>query len=57
MDGTRLVALLAAIIGVLFLGHVLYQAVQFGRFAFVSLGLGVLFAGAAEFIRRRAPRE
>lgn len=56
MDGTRLTALLAAIAGVLFLGHALYQAMQYGRFAYVSLGLGVLFGAAAMLIRRRVPR-
>lgn len=56
MDGTRLAALLAAAAGVLFLGHALYQAVQFGRFALLSAALGALFVGAAAFIRRKAPR-
>jgi len=56
MDGTRIAALLAAIVGVLFLGHALYQAVQYGRLAYISIGLGVLFGVAAVLIRRRAPR-
>ena len=55
MDGTRLAALLAAVIGVMFLGHSLYTTVQ-GDTAELSLVLGLLFAGAAIFIRRRAPR-
>jgi hypothetical protein len=57
MDGTRLAALLAAVAGVLFLGHALYQAVEYGRFAYISIGFGVLFGAAAVLIRRRAPRE
>jgi len=56
MDGTRIAALLAAIVGVLFLGHALYQAVQYGRLAYISIGLGALFGVAAVLIRRRAPR-
>lgn len=54
MDGTRLVALLAAVIGVMFLGHALYTTFQ-GDTAEVSLLIGLLFAGAAIVIRRRAP--
>lgn len=56
MDGTQLAALLAAIAGVLFLGHALYQAVQYERLAYVSIGLGIVFGVAAVLIRRRAPR-
>jgi hypothetical protein len=55
MDGTRIAALLAAVIGVMFLGHSLYTTFQ-GDAAELSLLLGVAFAGMAVFIRRRAPR-
>ena len=56
MNLNRLIALIAAIGGVLFLGHALQQAVQVGRFALASVVLGVVLVGAAAIIRRRAPR-
>ncbi len=56
MNANRLVALIAAVGGVLFLGHALQQAVQAGRFAVTSVVLGLILVGSAAVIRRRAPR-
>ncbi len=56
MDTNRLIALVAAVGGVLFLGHALQQAVQVGRFALASVVLGAVLVSAAAIIRRRAPR-
>ncbi len=56
MNVNRLIALAAAVGGVLFLGYALQQAVQVGRFALAPVVLGVVLVSAAAIIRRRAPR-
>lgn len=50
----RIAALAFAVLAVIFLGHVLYQAVQFGQFALLSLILGLLAVLAAVGLRRRS---
>ena len=56
MNATRLIALLAGVVGVFLLGHSLYTTLQ-GDTAELSLLLGLVFASAAIVIRRRAPRD
>lgn len=54
MTGSRVLALLAAVPGVLFLGHTVYIGIQYGRFAWISLLLGLAFAAVAVYLERGA---
>jgi GNAT superfamily N-acetyltransferase len=50
----RLAAFFVAVAAVIFLGHVLFMAVQFGQFAMLSLLIGLLATVAAAVMHRRA---
>lgn len=49
----RPVALLLAIVAVLFLGHAVFELIQFGQLAWISLLLGLAAAAAAVHLHRR----